>query len=231
MCHYAMFIRFRKITSDGKRPKAADAKIVCAGYCQHRSSMDCPVKPRCRWRIGVDHGLRLVPYRLNIALAENRRTDGKVRQEHVAQLGSIEAAWLPEFWEGVDPALAAKIKGENWELESLWARTAFWQEANLRLKRLANRLGPDLKRIRMAAHARVPWPMASERERQELLEAKLDFDRAKRDIKSVQQMVETGKKAVKAAQRGVAESEKLAQYEVRVGAAAAAKLAKLSNRQ
>ena len=226
-----MFIRFRKTTSDGRRPKAADAKIMCAGYCQHRTYKECPVKPRCRWRIGVDHDLRLVPYRLNVALAENRRADGKVRQEHIAQLGSIEAAWLPEFWEGIDPALAAKIKGEDWELRSLRARTAFWETANHRLKLLANRLGPDLKRIRMAAHARVPYPMEPERKKLELLEAKADLDNAKSSIESAQRMVETGKKLVKHAQRGVAESEKLAQYEARVGAAAAAKLAKLSNRR
>ena len=226
-----MFIRFRKINSDGKRPKAADAKIMCAGYCQHRAYMECPVKPRCRWRIGVDHGLRLVPYRLNVALAENKRDDGKVRQEHIAQLGSIEAAWLPEFWEGIDPALAAKIKGKDWKLNSLRARTAFWKGANHRLKQLANRLGPDLKRLRIAAHARVPYPKEPERKKLELLEAKADFDQAKSNIESAQRMVETGKKMVEKAQRGVAESEKLAQYEVRVGAAASAKLAKLSTRR
>ncbi len=223
-----MFIRFRKINSDGKRPNMADAKIMCAGYCQNRTYKECPVKPRCRWRIGVDHDLRLVPYRLNVALAENKRADGKVRQEHIAQLGSIEAAWLPEFWEGIDPALAVKIKGKDWELNSLRARAAFWKGANHRLKQLANRLGPDLKRLRIAAHARVPYPMEPERKKLELLGAKADLDDAKSSIKNAQRMVATGKKMVKAAQKGVAESEKLAQYEIRVGAAAAAKLAKLS---
>ena len=230
MYHYTMFIRFRKITSDGKRPEAADAKIMCAGYCQHRTYQECPVKPRCRWRIGVEHGLRLVPYRLNVALAENKRADGKVRQEHIAQIGSIDASWLPEFWEGINPALAAKIKGEGWEMNSLRVRTAFWKDANHRLKQLANRLGPDLKRIRIAAHARVPYPMEPERKKLELLEAKDDFDRAKSSIEGAQRMVATGKKMVKTALKGVAESEKLAQYEVRVGAAASAKLAKLSAR-
>lgn len=223
-----MFIRFRKITSDGRRPEAAHAKIMCAGYCQHRSYMQCPVKPRCRWRIGVDQGLKLVPYRLNIAMAENRRADGTVRQEHIAQLGSIEAAWLPEFWEGIDPDLAAKIQTKDWELRSLRARTAFWQEANQRLKRLTNRLGPDLKRIRMTAHARVPWPMEAEREKLELLEAKRDFDEAKGGVESVQRMVETGKKVIKKAQESLAETEALARFEVRQAASAAAKLAKLS---
>ena len=60
------------------------------------------MKPRCRWRIGVDHGLALVPYRLHVQLAENRRVDGKVRQEHVADLGAIDGAMLADFWAGID---------------------------------------------------------------------------------------------------------------------------------
>jgi hypothetical protein len=73
--------------------------------------------------------------------------------------------------------------------------------------------------------------MEPERKRLELLEAKDDLDQAKSSIESARRMVATGKKMVKHAQKGVAESEKLAQYEVRVGATAAAKLAKLSARQ
>ena len=231
MYHYTMFIRFRKITSDGKRPKAADAKIMCAGYCQHRTYQECPVKPRCRWRIGVEHGLKLVPYRLNVALAENKRADGKVRQEHIAQIGSIDASWLPEFWEGIDPALAAKIKGESWEMNSLRARTAFWKDANHRLKQLANRLGPDMKRIRIAAHARVPYPMEPERKKLELLEAKEDFDLARSQLEASKKIIPISKKLVKKAQENLAENEALERFETRWMADAAAKLAKLSTRQ
>ena len=102
-------------------------------------------------------------------MVENKRVNGKVKQETIAVLGSIEATWLPEFWEGIDREAAAKLKAEDWELRSLQWRTAFWEGANQRLKRLTNRLGPEIKRIRMAAHARVPWPKEPERKKLELL--------------------------------------------------------------
>ncbi len=225
-----MFVRFRKIPCDGFRPNGASseaAKIMCRGPCRYRN-YSCPMKPRCRWRIGRDE--QLAPYRLKVILVENKRVNGKVKQETIALLGSIEATWLPEFWEGIDQAATAKLKAEDWELRSLQWRTAFWREANQRLKRLANRLGPDLKRIRIAAHTRVPYPMEPERERLELLQAKADFDFAKDSLESVQRMVETGKKAVKHAQKALTESERLARWEASEAAAASAKLAKLSTR-
>ena len=61
-----------------------------------------------------------------------------------------------------------------------------------------------------------------------LLEAKHDCDQSKTSIKMVDHMVETGKKAVEAAQKGLARSEALARYERMEGANAAKKLAKLS---
>ena len=95
-------------------------------------------------------------------------------------LGSIDATWLSEFWDGVEPKAAAKLKADDWELHSLHERTAFWEKANHRLKLLANRLGPEAKRIRMAAHARVPWPMKPEREKLELLVGTPSVARARR---------------------------------------------------
>jgi hypothetical protein len=218
-----VFVRFRKQPNDGFRPKAAAYKqafIACkyGGRC----GISCPLKPRCRWFIGEED--RLQPYRLKVVLVENRRVDGKVKQETVAVLGSIDAGWLADFWEGIDP----KLKCEDCELYSLRARTAFWEGANQRLKQLANRLGPEVKRIRIAAHKRVPYPKEPERKRLELLEAKHDFDRSRSDIKMVDHMVETGKKAVEAAQKGLAQSKALARFERMEGAKAAQKLAKLS---
>ena len=182
-----MFIRFRKIKSDGKRPKAVNARIMCAGYCQHRIYKQCPMKPRCRWRIGSEE--QRAPYRLKVILVENKRVNGKVKQETIAVLGSIEATSLPEFWEGLSQGRVDELKAEEWERRSITERTAFWKSANRRLKQLTNRLGPDLKRLRMAAHSRVPYPMEPERKKLELLEAKEDFDRAKRDIKWAERMV------------------------------------------
>jgi len=165
-----MFVRFREKICDGFAPEGVTAKIPCAGRC-HRGARGCPIRPRCRWRIGADEGLYLVPRRLYVGLAENTRVDGKVRQEHVAHLGAIDGWLLPAFWADLDPAMVARVRRPDWELRSLRARLAFWQEAGPRLKRLENRLGPELKRLRMAIHARVPWPMEPERKRLELLEA------------------------------------------------------------
>ena len=223
-----MFIRFRKITSDGKQPKAVHARISCVGYCQHRIYKQCPMKPRCRWRIG--HEEQRAPYRLKVVLVENKRVNGKVKQETIAVLGSIEAALLAEFWEGISRGRAAELRADDWEIQSLYARMAFWKGANHRLKQLANRLGPDLKRIRIAAHARVPYPMEPERKKLELLEAKSDLDLARSQLEASKKIISTSKKLVKKAQENLAENEALARFETRWATEAAAKLAKLSTR-
>ncbi len=73
--------------------------------------------------------------------------------------------------------------------------------------------------------------MEPEREKLELLEAKDDFDRAKRSLESGQRMVETNKKLLKRAAESLTTQEKLTQWEAREAAEAAAKLAKLSTRR
>jgi len=98
---------------------------------------------------------------LNVGLAENRRVNGRVQQQHVAHLGGIPSRLLD---------VGQSLHIEDWELHSLRARVTFWDQANERLGRLANRLGPDLKRLRIAVHRRVPWPMTPERERLAALE-------------------------------------------------------------
>jgi len=162
-----MFIRFRKVKSSGREPIGVHAKIFW--YAQSRA--------RCRWCISAEHddSPRLEPYRLNVGLAENTRRDGKVKQEHVALLGSIDGYLLPEFFADIDPEFVEGMKSPDWERHSLRARVAFWETANPRLKALGNRLGDDVKRIRMAVHARVPWPMEPERELLKLLNAKAEL--------------------------------------------------------
>jgi hypothetical protein len=218
-----VFVRFRKQPNDGFRPKAAAYKqafIACkyGGRC----GISCPLKPRCRWFIGEED--RLQPYRLKVVLVENRRVDGKVKQETVAVLGSIDAGWLADFWEGIDP----KLKCEDWELNSLRARTAFWEGANQRLKQLANRLGPDVKRIRIAAHKRVPYPKEPERKQLELLEAKHEFDFWDRQHKSSLSMIQSEKRAKKSLEENIARDEAFAQREAVTAASAARKLIELS---
>ena len=186
------------------------------------------MKPRCRWRIGREE--QRAPYRLKVVLVENKRVNGKVKQETIAVLGSIEATLLPEFWDGISQERANELKAEDWERRSIMERTAFWKGANHRLKQLANRLGPDLKRIRMAAHARVPYPMEPERKKLELLEAKADFDLARSQLESSKKTIPISKRLVKRAQETLAENEALARFETRWAADAAAKLAKLSTR-
>ena len=223
-----MFVRFRKVPNGGFRPYAAAngaARIACRypgrwGACRG----NCPAKPRCRWVIGKH--FQLSPYRLKIMVVENRRINGKVKQETIAVLGSIDATWLPEFWEDTP----GDLKCEDWELYSLRARTAFWKNANHRLQQIANRLGPDTKRIRMAVHKRVPWPMEPERKRLELLEAKHEYDWARRNIEMSKEMIVSYEEGIKAAQELLERCKKLAHDEVLTSAAAAHKLVKLTSR-
>src|SRR6516164_7516010 len=132
-----MSVRYRKIVSDGTEPCGVAAQRNCNGSCRsrYRSRVGrCPRKPRCRWRIGMlqlPDGL--VPYRLKVSIIENRRVDGKVRQEHVADLGTIDGHMLPEFWAGLDSSKIVEIQWENWSDHSVYARIAFWETAKPRL--------------------------------------------------------------------------------------------------
>ena len=67
-----------------------------------------------------------------MSIVETHREGGKVKQEHVASLGSIAG-------------------------DSLEARECFWIECEARLARLANRLGPELDQLRQAIAARIPF--------------------------------------------------------------------------
>jgi hypothetical protein len=69
--------------------------------------------------------------RLDVSLVETHRVNGKVRQRHVASLGSIAG-------------------------DDLLARQTFWDGCEPKLARLSNRLGPDLDRLRQVIAARIP---------------------------------------------------------------------------
>ena len=69
----------------------------------------------------------------------------------------------------------SEVQGAGWEERSIRVRMAFWEQAKPQLTRLANRLGPDLQRIRMAVHARVPWPKEPERAQLPLMEAEAEL--------------------------------------------------------
>jgi hypothetical protein len=62
---------------------------------------------------------RQTKYRLQVSLVETRRVEGRVRQEHVAQFGSVEM------------------------LPSVEARIAFWRRLHERLAQLGNRVAVE----------------------------------------------------------------------------------------
>ena len=94
-------------------------------------------------------------WRLKAYIVESVRANGKVRQTSLAYLG------------GIDTRLLGPQPDEGREAASIQARVAFWEAVNPKLKALANRVGGDdaVKRLRIAVHARIPWPMQAERDR------------------------------------------------------------------
>jgi hypothetical protein len=70
--------------------------------------------------------------RLHVSLVSTRRTDGKVKQEHVASFGSVE---MPLTGAG---------------------RVAFWRSAHQRLAKLSNRIGDGEEKIVGEIAARIP---------------------------------------------------------------------------
>jgi hypothetical protein len=86
--------------------------------------------------------------RLDVSLAETRRVGGKVRQEHIASLGSIA---LP-------PTVASRM--------------AFWARIHQHIAQLSNRV--DCNKILGALFARIPMPTAEEQRALQLENAKAD---------------------------------------------------------
>jgi hypothetical protein len=156
-----MFVRFRERKSDGRAPSGTDdAKLACVGGCADRrgqrlgggmrAGKGCPMKPRCRWLIAG----KLVPYRLLVALIENRRVNGKVKQEQIADLGSIDGYMLPGFYPDGPPV------DEQWHRASVEARRQFWRVLlDDVLPRLANRISAeDRDKIVTSIWKRIPMP-------------------------------------------------------------------------
>jgi hypothetical protein len=161
--HHYMFIRFREVTAQ----RYGEGERECAGACHDRPRYyarhgigmfvkgrtflkGCPMKPLCP--------MVQKRHRLEVSIVETQRDGKKVRQIHIASLGSIS---------------------DN----SLAAREAFWVECEARLVRLSNRLGPNMDRLRQDIAARIPPLTDTDRERMHAaawhwLEAEWD-DRAK----------------------------------------------------
>lgn len=133
-----MFVRFRKLSNAGFEP-AGGATGAAAYTWEPTWENGWPKRHgrrRRRWTIGG-----LEPYRVKVMLVENTRVAGKVRQEIIAVLGSIDATWLENFWQGApDPAL----RHQRWEELSLAQRTAFWEGVITRMSAIGdNRLSKD----------------------------------------------------------------------------------------
>jgi hypothetical protein len=75
--------------------------------------------------------------RLEVSIVETRRENGKVRQQHISSLGSYD------------------LHG------GLRERERFWIDCEDRLGRLANRIGPEMDRLRQTIAARIP-PLTDE---------------------------------------------------------------------
>ena len=142
-----MFIRFREMKAQRYERGGFAAERICAGKCKDRPRYyprygvgayvkgrtfleGCPMKPLCP--------LAQPRHRLEVSIVETRRENGKVRQRHIASLGTL------------------------WS-DSPADRESFWIECEARLTRLANRLGPDLDRLRQAIAARIPLVTEDER--------------------------------------------------------------------
>ena len=143
-----MFIRFRQV----KAERYGDGERICAGKCKDRPRYHvrgnfwvrgrtflegCPMKPICP--------LANPRIRLEVSIIETRREGGKVKQQHVASLGSILVDYTIED------------------------RVYFWAACDERLARLANRIGPDMDRLRQAIAARIPLPTDDDRAKLDVL--------------------------------------------------------------
>jgi hypothetical protein len=130
-----------------------------------------------RWFIAYGDNQYLDPYRIKVDIVANSRVNGKVKQEIIATLGTIDATWLESFWVGTPP----ELRIEKWELRSLQNRTAFWDGVLHRMSQIGdNRLSKDeRKATRQSIHKVVPWVMEPERKRLALLEAQANYDELK----------------------------------------------------
>jgi hypothetical protein len=129
-----------------------------------RAGWGCPQRPRCRWRIGIEQGAALVPYRLCVSVVESHRVNGKVRQEHIADLGAIDGHWLSSFFAGVEPPIVNAILSsgtgmKEWHAASVLIRAAFWRGVDEAMARLSNRLdAAAIGKITATVAERIPRP-------------------------------------------------------------------------
>jgi hypothetical protein len=142
--------------------------------------------------------------RLQCTLIETRRVAGKVRHEHIASLGSIEAP----------PSIADRV--------------AFWAELHSRLFKLSNRVDANTQgRIFEQIHARIPMPTADEQRQLQKENAEADerFWSSLQHLNAAQ--AENHKGQLAKTQRTVADSEAAAKDAAANAGRAKERLAKI----
>jgi hypothetical protein len=111
--------------------------------------------------------------RLHVSLVEPKRTNGTVKQVHVAALGSL-----------------ASTTAE--------ARREFWLQLEERFARLANRLGPDIDKLRTSIADRIPIPSDGEIEVEAWEQLKADYqDIIDRDRKHAEETMQEARETEK----------------------------------
>ena len=143
-------------------------------------------------------------WRLKVYLVHSARHDGKVVQETVAYLGSIDTRHL-----GTAP-------DDQRERASIRARIRFWEAVNPKLTALVNRIGGDdeVKRLRLAIHTRIPWPMQGERDHLGVLNAEAEAELWHRLYDDTQKMIEANDELIATATKKKAELQRDALQEI-----------------
>jgi hypothetical protein len=146
-----------------------------------------------------------------VALVENRRVNGKVKQEIVASLGSINATWLDSFWGAVGNDELGRLRVSHWHHLSLRARSDFWRGVLDRMGKIGdNRLSAeDRKVLRRDIHKVVPWVMEPERKELEDLDAKAELEAWRRlDEEGYADQIVSADKAIARAEERIKDAQR-----------------------
>ena len=125
--------------------------------------------------------------RVQVSLVENRRGDGRVRQEHIAWLGAI----------ATEPSIDDRI--------------AFWRQLHERLAMLSNRVDANTQaKVLADIHARIPMVMIEEQHGLKLENAETDerFWTGLREMHEEQ--IEGQRQLIASAERAIAKGQSAA---------------------
>jgi hypothetical protein len=148
--------------------------------------------------------------RLYVSLVLTKRVDGKVRQEHVAGLGSVVVGANP----GRYPWVATR------------ERVKLWQRLH---ENIADLPAADQGRLMAAVHARVPLPTEEERGAADLGEAEHDAAFWEQMHGTSLKQADSYRKLAAHAERRAAEEEEQAKQEAERSEKAKARAARLAN--